>query len=112
MTSKHLHAKPEVVKVKISQLHQTLCDNMNCSLPSSSVQRILQARILEWITIPFYRVSSQARNPRSPALQADSLLSVTRGKPKNTRVGSLSFLQWIFLTQESNRGLLNLRQSL
>ena len=37
--------------------------------------------------------------PRSPALQADSL----PGKPKNTAVGSLSLLQWIFPTQESNR---------
>ena len=45
--------------------------------------------------------------PRSPALQADSWLSEPPGKPKNTRVGSLSLLQCIFLTQESNRGLLH-----
>ena len=31
--------------------------------------------------------------PRSPALQADSLLSEPPGKPKNTGVGSLSLLQ-------------------
>ena len=31
--------------------------------------------------------------PRSPALQADSLLSKLLGKPKNTGVGSLSLLQ-------------------
>ena len=43
--------------------------------------------------------------PRSPALQADSLLSEPPGKPKNIGVGSLSLLQGIFLTQESNRGL-------
>ena len=30
----------------------TLCDRMDCSLPHSSVHRILQARILEWVTIP------------------------------------------------------------
>ena len=30
----------------------------------------------------------------------------------NTRVGSLSLLQWIFLTQESNQGLLHCRQIL
>ena len=34
------------------------------------------------------------------------------GKPKNTGVGSLSFLQQIFPTQESNRGLLHCRQIL
>ena len=47
--------------------------------------------------------------PRSPALQADSLLTEPRGKPKNTGVGSLSLLQGIFLTQESNQGLLHCR---
>ena len=40
--------------------------------------------------------------PRSPTLQADSLLAESPGKPKNTRVGSLSLLQRIFLTQELN----------
>jgi len=40
--------------------------------------------------------------PRSPALQADSLLAEQQGNPKNTGVGSLSLLQWIFPTQESN----------
>ena len=34
------------------------------------------------------------------------------GKPKNTGVGSLSLLQGIFLTQESNQGLLHCRQIL
>jgi len=40
--------------------------------------------------------------PRSPALQVDSLLSEPPEKPKNTEVGSLSLLQGNFLTQESN----------
>ena len=50
--------------------------------------------------------------PRSPALQADSLPAEPQGKPKNTRVGSLSLLQQIFLTQEPNWGLLHCRQIL
>ena len=33
----------------------TLCDPMNCSSPGSSVHGILQARILEWVAIPFSR---------------------------------------------------------
>ena len=45
--------------------------------------------------------------PRSPALQADSLPAKPPGKPKNIGVGNLSFLQQIFPTQESNRGLLH-----
>ena len=36
----------------------TPCDPMDCSLPGSSVHRILQARILEWVAISFSRVSS------------------------------------------------------
>ena len=44
--------------------------------------------------------------PRSPALRVDSLPSEPPGKPKNTGVGSLSLLQGIFPTQESNWGLL------
>ena len=47
--------------------------------------------------------------PRSPALQADSLPAEPQGKPKNTGAGSLSLLQWIFPTQESNQGLLHCR---
>ena len=50
--------------------------------------------------------------PRSPTLQADSLPAVPPGKPKNTRLGSLSLLQQIFPTQESNLGLLHCRQIL
>ena len=47
--------------------------------------------------------------PRSPALQADSLLAEPPGKPKKTGVGSLSLLQGIFPTQESNQGFLHCR---
>ena len=50
--------------------------------------------------------------PRSPTLQADSLPSEPPGKPKDTGVGSLSLLQVIFLTQESNWGLLHCWQIL
>ena len=46
---------------------------------------------------------------RSPALQADSLPAEPQGKPKDTGMGSLSLLQQIFLTQESNWGLLHCR---
>ena len=47
--------------------------------------------------------------PRPPALQVDSLPAEPPGKPRNTGVGSLSLLQGIFPTQESNQGLLHCR---
>ena len=40
----------------------TLCNPMDCSPPVSSVHRILQARILEWVTMPSSRGSSQSRD--------------------------------------------------
>ena len=53
--------------------------------------------------------SSQSSEPRSPKLQADSLLAEPQGKPKNTGTGSLSLLQQIFLTKKSNQGILHCR---
>ena len=50
--------------------------------------------------------------PRSLALQVDSLPSEPPGKPMITRVGSLSLLQGIFPTQEWNQGLLHCRRIL
>ena len=57
------------VKVSVAQSclnwtgsQSTLCKHMDCSLPGSSVHGILQARILEWVAIPFSRRSSQARD--------------------------------------------------
>ena len=47
--------------------------------------------------------------PGSPALKANSLPPEPPRKPKNTGVGSLSLLQGVFSTQESNRGLLHCR---
>ena len=41
----------------------TLCNPMDCSLPNLSVLGILQARILEWVAIPFSRGSSIPRDP-------------------------------------------------
>ena len=80
--------------VKFTQSCLTLCDPM-----AYTVHGIL-----------FSRRSSQSRDQSQPhALQADSLLAEPPGKPKNTGVGSLSLLQWIFPTQELKRGLLHCR---
>ena len=47
----------ELVKVKVTQLCLTLCDPMDCT-----VHGILQARILEWVAVPFSRGSPEPRN--------------------------------------------------
>ena len=57
---------------------------MDYNPPHSSVHRILQARILEWVAIPFSRGFSDLRiEPGSPALQADSFTEPP-GKPGNS----------------------------
>ena len=50
--------------------------------------------------------------PWSPSLPVASLPAEPQGKPKNTALGSLPLLRWIFLTQESNRGLLHCKWTL
>ena len=46
------------VYVLVTKLCPILCDAMDCSPPGSSVHVILQARILEWVAIPFSKGSS------------------------------------------------------
>ena len=46
------------MRAKLLQLCLTLCNLMNCSPPGASVHGILQARILEWVAMPFSRGSS------------------------------------------------------
>ena len=58
---------------------------MDCSLLASPVHEIIQARILEWVAIPFFRGSSQPGiEPRSPTLQVDSLPAEPPGKLPGT----------------------------
>ena len=91
--------------MKVALSCPTLCDPVD-----DTGRQILQARILEWVAYPFSRGSSQPGvEPRSPALQADSLPAEPPWKPKNTGVGNLSLLQRIFLTWESNWGFLHCR---
>ena len=53
-----------LVSLEVSESHSvlTLCDPMDSCLPGSSVHGILQARILEWVAVPFSRASSQPRD--------------------------------------------------
>ena len=81
--SAHL-SKCDIVlsKVKVAQSCPILRDPMDYSPPGSSVHGIFQARILEWVAIPSPGdLPNPGIEPRSPALQADSLLFRPPGKP-------------------------------
>ena len=43
---------------EVAQLCPTLCGSMDCSLPGSSIHRIFQARVLEWVAISVESVNS------------------------------------------------------
>ena len=67
----------------VAQLCPTPPDPMDYSPPGSSVHRIFQARILEWVAIPFSRdLPDPGIKPGSPALWVDTLPSEPPGKPR------------------------------
>ena len=62
------------MKVLVAQSCSTLCNQMDYSLPGSSMHIILQARILEWVAIPSPGdLPNPGIEPQSLALQADSI---------------------------------------
>ena len=77
----------------VAQLCPTLCDPIDCSLPGSSVHGDPPGKN---IVMGCHAI-----------LQGVFPTQVSPGKPKNTGVGSISLLLGIFLTQESNQGLLH-----
>ena len=101
-----------VVLGLVSQSCPTLCDHMDFTF-QAPLEGILQARILERLPVPSPGdLPNLGIEPRSPALQADSLPAEPPERPKNTGVSSLSFLQGNFLAQESNHSLLHSRWTL
>ena len=67
----------------VTQSCPTLCNSIDYSLQAPLFMGILQARILEWAAMPSSRgiFPAQGWNPRSPALQADCLLTEPPGEP-------------------------------
>ena len=60
----------------------TLCDPIDCNPPGLSIHRISQARILEWVALPFSRGSPWIRDQTSLLhWQADSLQLSPQGSP-------------------------------
>ena len=60
----------------------TLCYSMDSTLPGSSVHGLLQARILEWVAVPFSRYIPHPRiEPESPALPRRFFTTKPPGKP-------------------------------
>ena len=88
------------------------CLNFTCHVPFSKLRAFLSSYWSGLPCPPPGDLPNPGIEPRSPALQVDSLPAEPQGKPKNTGVGSLSLFLWTFPTQESNWGLLHCRQIL
>ena len=126
---------------EVAQSCPTLCDPMDCSLPSSSVHGIFQAIVLEWIAISFSRESSRPRDRTQVSRIVGRCFTVWATREvlllsynyticdpmdfsltgflhpwdfpgKSTGVGRHFLLQGIFPTQGSNPGLPHCRQML
>ena len=72
---------------KLLQSCPTLCDLMDYSPPGSSVHGMLQARILEWVAIPFPKGSSRLRDSAAPTLAGRFFTSEPPRKPCICRPG-------------------------
>ena len=79
----------DVCACLVVQLHLTLCNPMDCSLPGSSVHGILHARILEWVAMPSFRGLSQPRDQTQVSHIAGGFFTVWA-----TREGTL---HWYFI---------------
>ena len=100
-------------RVLVAQSRPTLCGPMDSSPPGSSVHGILQARILEWVAIPFSRGSSQPRDQTqvSPTFQANSLPSEPPGRPEpqkhfvseRSQTGEATYYMISFIQNTQNR---------
>ena len=82
----HTHHMPtctdtgDVLKVKVNMLVAqsclTLCDPLGCSLQAPLSMGILQARILKWVAMPFFRASSRPRNQTWVSCNAHGIYTI------------------------------------
>ena len=86
--------------------HSFMSDSMTpwtLACQTSLSMGILQARILEWVAMPFSRWSSQPRDWTQVSRVAGGFFTIwIPWKSKNTGVGSISLFQGNFLTPELN----------
>ena len=89
--------------------HEQLCNSMDCRLPDSSAHGTPQARILEWVVIPFSRGSQTRVSYIFLHWQADSLPPHLLESPMyslsrystGTLIKTLGFQWWTIKVQKS-----------
>ena len=86
---------------EVTQSCLTLCDPMDCSPPGSSVDGILQVRILECVAISFSRGSSWPRDWTQVSRIAGRRFKLWATRKAHLRVLQFSFLHLFFWTGSS-----------
>ena len=84
---------------EVTQSCPTLCDPMDCSLQGSSVHRILQAGILEWVALPSSRGSSWPKDQTGVSHTAGRLFIIwtTRELPTNALFSmAITLNEWCY----------------
>ena len=90
----------------------TVRDPLDCSPPGSSVHEILQARILEWVVISYFRGSSQHRDQTmslmSPALAGGFFTNIkvivgAKNENFNIKLGQLTKKICLKLKKEEDK---------
>ena len=87
--------KNNKVKASVAQSCLTLCGPMNCSPPSSSVNRILQTRILEWVIIPLLQAIFPTQGSNPGLLNCRQTLYHLNHQEKNTCIKMCVLYHWI-----------------
>ena len=79
----------------LSYAEQLFCDPKDCSPPGSSARGILQARILEWVSIPPPGdLPDPEIGPQSPTLAGGFLITEPPGKPRCVMKIRKSHVPW------------------
>ena len=87
MIQLYTHMYVHISEEKVTQSCPTLCNPMDYT-----VHEIFQARLLEWVAVPFSRGSSQPRDQTQVSdIARGFFTSWPPGKPKNTGMGSYPF---------------------
>ena len=100
-----LHWWPTVQFSSVAQSRPTLCDPMDCSPPGCSVHGIFQARVLQWVVIPFskaYTLRKQIETDTYIPLFSAALFTIARTwkQPRCSSTDEWIKKQWYMNTME------------
>ena len=97
-SSRSSRFRSQCLRAHALQSCPTLCDPRDCSPPGSSVRGIIQARILEWVAMPFSRGSSQPGD----LTRVSCISCLAGGFLTTSATGEALMTQWIpFLAEAS-----------